>query len=35
MFRIPVDPVRDKCPDYFNVVKKPMDLITVENKLNS
>ena len=32
-FRIPVDPERDNAPDYFQVVKRPMDLGTVKKKL--
>lgn len=34
LFRKPVDPVRDKVPDYFNVIQNPMDLSSIENKLN-
>jgi transcription initiation factor TFIID subunit 2 len=34
LFRKPVDPVRDKAPDYFNVIATPMDLSSIENKLN-
>lgn len=29
-FRFPVDPVRDQVSDYFDIIKKPMDLSTVE-----
>ena len=25
-FRAPVDPIKENIPDYFDVVKKPMDL---------
>ena len=32
-FRIPVDPERDNAPDYFQIVKNPMDLGTVKRKL--
>ena len=35
MFLEPVDPERDGAPDYFKQIKKPMDLGTVQNKLNS
>ena len=34
MFANPVDPVRDSCPNYFDIVKTPMDLGTVRRKLN-
>uniref|UniRef100_A0A915EGW6 histone acetyltransferase n=1 Tax=Ditylenchus dipsaci TaxID=166011 RepID=A0A915EGW6_9BILA len=34
-FRIPVDPEALKIPDYFNIVKRPMDLGTIGEKLNS
>ncbi|KAL3128490.1 bromo domain-containing protein [Cryptosporidium hominis] len=33
LFIYPIDPVRDGCLDYFEVIKTPMDLITVSNKL--
>jgi len=33
-FKEPVDPVLDNVPNYFSVVKKPMDLRTVQTKLN-
>jgi hypothetical protein len=33
MFAAPVDPMRDDCPDYFDVVAQPMDLSTVRLKL--
>jgi hypothetical protein len=32
-FRVPVDPVRDNAPTYFDVVTKPMDLQTMKRKL--
>ncbi|PVU98872.1 hypothetical protein BB559_001219 [Furculomyces boomerangus] len=32
-FLQPVDPVKQQVPDYYNVVKKPMDLSTIESKL--
>lgn len=28
-FRIPVDPIKLKIPDYFDIIKRPMDLSTV------
>ncbi|KAK9173160.1 Bromodomain protein [Cryptosporidium meleagridis] len=33
LFIYPIDPIRDGCLDYFEVIKTPMDLITVSNKL--
>jgi hypothetical protein len=32
-FCLPVDPQRDNCPDYFDKIKKPMDLSLVHKKL--
>ena len=32
-FKLPVDPVALKLPDYFDVVKEPMDLGTVKKKV--
>lgn len=32
-FRTPVDPNALGIPDYFDIVKKPMDLATVKNNL--
>ncbi|KAH8597322.1 Bromodomain-containing protein [Bisporella sp. PMI_857] len=32
-FRKPVDPERDSVPNYFDVVKKPMDLSTIKSKI--
>jgi bromodomain-containing factor 1 len=32
-FILPVDPVALNIPDYFKIIKHPMDLTTVENKL--
>ncbi|GMM30025.1 chromatin-binding protein [Martiniozyma asiatica (nom. inval.)] len=32
-FLQPVDPVAMECPNYFEIVKEPMDLTTVEKKL--
>lgn len=34
-FRQPVDPNALGIPDYFNIVDKPMDLSTIQYKLNS
>jgi hypothetical protein len=34
MFSDPIDPVLDQCPDYFSVVKHPMDLSTIQRKLD-
>lgn len=34
-FRMPVDPTALGIPDYFEIVKKPMDLCTIKNSLNS
>lgn len=34
-FRDPVDPVENNCPDYYSVVKQPMDLQTVKYKFNA
>ncbi|OMJ07587.1 Bromodomain-containing protein [Smittium culicis] len=34
-FLQPVDPIKQQVPNYFEVVKKPMDLSTVESKLSS
>ncbi|KAK9468155.1 Bromodomain-containing protein [Lipomyces arxii] len=33
-FLQPVDPVALNCPTYFKVIKEPMDLSTIEKKLN-
>ncbi|KAI0718881.1 hypothetical protein C8T65DRAFT_569811 [Cerioporus squamosus] len=33
LFRQPVDPVRDKAPNYFDIIKSPMDLGTMGAKL--
>ena len=35
LFDKPVDPQLDNCPDYFDIIKKPMDLQTVRKKLSS
>ena len=34
-FNLPVDPERENVPDYFDVIKNPMDLGTVKDKLKS
>jgi hypothetical protein len=33
-FREPVDPTRDHVPNYFDVVKRPMDLKTIQGKMD-
>lgn len=34
-FKQPVDPTSLGIPDYFQIIKKPMDLSTIQFKLNS
>ncbi|KAK9457654.1 Bromodomain-containing protein [Dipodascopsis uninucleata] len=34
-FLQPVDPVALNCPSYFKIIKKPMDLSTIQQKLNN
>lgn len=34
-FREPVDPTRLGIPDYFDIVRKPMDLNTIHTKLTN
>ncbi|ESO09433.1 hypothetical protein HELRODRAFT_168416 [Helobdella robusta] len=34
-FRKPVDPLGEGIPDYFDVIKKPMDLSTIKKKLDA
>ena len=34
LFAEPVDPVRDEAPGYFDLVKNPMDLRTIREKLD-
>lgn len=33
VFMVPVDPVRDGVPDYFDIIKNPSDFTTIKNKL--
>jgi bromodomain-containing factor 1 len=35
MFSQPVDPIRDQCPTYFQIVSRPMDLGTICTKLRN
>jgi hypothetical protein len=35
LFSQPVDPIRDGCPNYFQVIHHPMDLSTARHKLES
>lgn len=35
LFLRPVDPIKDGVPDYFDFIKHPMDLGTIEEKLES
>ncbi|EAY19180.1 Bromodomain containing protein [Trichomonas vaginalis G3] len=35
LFSRPVDPQEDDCPDYYKKIKKPMDLGTVRQKIDS
>ena len=34
-FRNPVDPIADQVPNYFTVVKQPMDLSTIKSKIDA
>ncbi len=34
-FRVPVDPIGLGIPDYFDIIKKPMDLSTIKNNLDA
>ena len=35
VFHDPVDPAKDNVPDYFNVIKNPMDFGTIKQRLNT
>ena len=35
IFAYPIDPKLDNCPDYFTIIKNPMDILTVQNKLQN
>jgi hypothetical protein len=35
IFYVPVDPVALSLPDYFDVIKKPMDLGTIRRKMDA
>jgi len=35
LFLYPVDPIRDGIPNYFEVIRKPMDIETVYKKINT
>lgn len=32
-FRKPVDPIKEYCPDYYDVIKNPMDLTTIKGNI--
>jgi len=34
-FRLPIDPIAQGVPTYSEIIKEPMDLSTIENKLKS
>lgn len=34
IFHVPVDPEKLNCYDYFDIVKKPMDMGTIKTRLN-
>lgn len=34
-FFYPIDPIQDNCPDYFEIVKFPMDLSTIKKNLRN
>ncbi|RWS28608.1 CREB-binding protein-like protein [Leptotrombidium deliense] len=34
-FREPVDPIKLRIPDYFSIIKKPIDLLTIKRKLDT
>jgi hypothetical protein len=35
VFNKPVDPLADGCPDYFEIIKNPMDFGTIKERLDS
>lgn len=35
IFFYPVDPIVQCCPDYFDVIKNPIDLSTIQKKMNN
>jgi len=35
VFNVPVDPVELNLPDYFDIIKRPMDLGTVQRRLEN
>jgi len=34
-FRVPVDPQALGIPDYFDIIKKPMDMASIKRKLET
>ena len=35
VFYYPIDPIQDNCPNYFDIVKNPMDLGTIRRNLRN